>query len=264
MDVKKTVALGHGEVRQYPLTEGTLHVWLTGDAMNDACFLFETDAGLVGLESPPFRADVAAWRDYVAARGKPLTDVLIDAHPAGGRWFGAAVSHATAGARAAIESGPTRALTLSLAKAFGPDFDADLAPIDRTLASGPGVIGGISLEVEDDGIVYDLGLPKDGIIYTHMLGADTHSLFAGRAAMDHMLQRLESLRASGWRLILSGHHAPEDQADVAAKIAYVETVRGIADQSRNRQDFMQRVKRAFPALKGENYLEMSAASLFAQ
>lgn len=255
-------ALGNGEVWVYDRNAVRLHAWQTGDAMADACFVLETPTGLVGLESPPFRADVAIWKDYVAGLGKPLTDVLLDAHPAGGRWFGDARSHATAGAKAAIEHGATGALARTLGTTFGEAFDADIPAIDAILRPGANTIGGIVFEIIDAGDGYDVAVPEAGIYYTHMLGADSHSLFADAGQMDEYLKRLEALAATGWPLVLSSHHAPETQADVAAKIAYVRRVRELARQSSGGEDFMARVEQEYPGLKGRNYLEMTAGNLF--
>lgn len=254
--------LGNGEVWIYDLNGDRLHAWQTGDAMTDACFVLETPTGLVGIESPPFREDVAIWKGYVAALEKPLTDVLLDAHPAGGRWFGAARSHATAGAKLAIESGATGALTRSLGTAFGEAFDADIPAIDAILQPGVNTIGGIAFEIIEAGDAYDVAVPKAGIYYTHMLGADSHSLFASVEQMDATLKRLEALAANGWPLVLSSHHAPETQADVAAKIAYVQRVRELARRGSGKEDFMAAVEREYPGLKGRNYLEMTAGNLF--
>lgn len=95
-----------------------------------------------------------------------------------------------------------------------------------------------------------------------MLGADNHSLFASLEQMDDALKRLEALAVKGLPLILSSHHAPESQADMAAKIAYVKRVRELARHSAGKEDFMAAVEREYPGLKGRNYLEMTAGNLF--
>lgn len=129
--------LGNGEVWIYDVNGCRLHAWQTGDAMEDACFVLETPTGLVGIESPPFREDVATWKAYVTALGKPLTDVLLDAHPAGGRWFGAATSRATAGAKLAIERGATGALRVPSARRSGLPLTPTSRPLTPFFSPGP-------------------------------------------------------------------------------------------------------------------------------
>ena len=65
-----------------------LHAYQTADAMADECFVLETGKNLVAIESPPFDVNVAEWKQYIGTLGKPLTDVLISAHPGGGKWYG--------------------------------------------------------------------------------------------------------------------------------------------------------------------------------
>lgn len=255
--------LGSGSVRMFACGPLTLHAWQTGDALNDECFVLETPTNLVGIESPAFNKDIAIWKDYIAKLGKPLTDVFLSAHPTGGKWYGEAKSHATARAKEAMTAGATKALAVSLGKTFEPDFNTDIAGIDAILAPGLNTVGGVEVEILETGDGYDIAIPAGKIIYTHMLGADTHSILAGQEHGKQFLTSLENMKAKGYALILSGHHTPETQADVDAKIAYVKHISALAQQSKGRDDFIARVKKAYPDYAGLNYLEMTAGYFFA-
>lgn len=254
--------LEHGFVQIYDFGTMKLHAYQTADAMADECFVLETGKNLVAIESPAFDVNVAEWKQYIGTLGKPLTDVLISAHPGGGKWYGDAKSHATSGARQAITNGATKALTEQLGQAFGPGFNREIPPIDATLEPGANTVGGISFEIIDAGDSYDIEIEAINAIYTHMLGADTHSILAGQDHMDAVLASLQNMQAKGYQLILSSHHRPEVQADVAAKIAYVKKVRELAAHSSGRDDFVAKVKEAYPDYAGLNYLDMTARSLF--
>ena len=254
--------LEHGFVQIYDFGAMKLHAYQTSDAMLDECFVLETGKNLVAVESPPFDVNIAEWKQYIASLGKPLTDILISAHPGGGNWYGQAKSHATASAAKAIGSGGTKALTDSLGQAFGAGFNTDMPKIDVILKAGTNTISGITFEIIDAGDSYDIVVPGINVIYTHMLGADTHSILAGKEHISAVLASLESMQAKGYALILSSHHTPETQADVAAKIADVTKVRELAAQSSNKDDFVARVKKEFPDYAGLNYLDMTAGYFF--
>ena len=253
--------LGQGSVRIIDLGALRLHAWQTGDALNDQCFLLETPTNLVGIESPAFNADIPVWKNYIASLGKPLTDLFIASHPTGGRWYGSARSHATAGSRAAIMTGATKALSDSLGKAFA-DFNTDIADIDSILPAGSSIVGGIEADIMEAGDSYHIAIPSAGLIYTHMLGADCHSILTGEEQISQFLALLETMVARDYRLILSSHHAPETQKDVQTKIAYVKHVRELYRQCADKDEFISRVKNAYPDYTGVNYLEMTANCLF--
>lgn len=254
--------LDHGLVRVYDFGSLKLHAYQTDDPMGDECFILETGKNLVGLESPAFLPNIADWRQYAEELGKPLTDVLIAYHPAGGKWYGNARSHATEGAVKAMTTGATRELTESLGKAMGKEFITEIPKIDSVVKGGENTVGGIVFEITEAGDGYDVAIPSVGVVYTHMLGADTHSILVGVEHMDKVISTLQSFKAKGYRMILSSHHAPESLSDVDTKIAYVVKARELAGLSKTKEDFTHRMKEAFPGYQGEQYLEMTAKSLF--
>lgn len=254
--------LKHGFVQIYDLGPLILHAYQTADPMADESFVLETDKNLVAVESPAFADNIAEWKEYTDGLGKPLTDILISYHPAGGKWYGQAKSHATEGAKKAMTEGVTKALTESLGQAFGAGFSTDIPGIDSTLKSGPNTVGGIDFEIIEAGDGYDIAVPAANLVYTHMLGADTHSILAGPDHLQAVLASLENMKAKGYQLILSSHHTPEKQADVAAKIAYVQRVGKIAEASKSKDEFIAAVKKQYPDYQGLNYLDMTAGYFF--
>lgn len=258
--VSKT--LEHGFVQIYDFGTIKLHAYQTSDPMLDECFILETNTNLVAIESPPFSANIADWKQYITDLNKPLTDILISAHPGGGYWYGDAKSHATENTINALAGGATKALTESLKNVFGADFNAEIPEIKSTLKNGENNIGGITLEIIDTGDSYDIVIPALQTIYTHMLGADTHSILAGKGHSKMVVGSLESMKTNGYRLILSSHHTPEYPPDVDTKITYVQKVQTLVEQSHDKEDFVSRVKREFPDYEGLNYLEMTAGYFF--
>lgn len=254
--------LQHGSVATYDFGSITLHAYQTGDAMADECFALETATGVVAIESPAFAANIEEWKHNLDGLNKPLTDIFLSYHPTGGKWYGAAVSHATASAQNAMNEGGARQLVDTLKKAFGEEFSDDIPDIDKTLAPGPNRVGGLEFIVTDNGDGYDIAIPAIKAVYLHMLGAKVHSILTSPEHIAATIRTLEGFKADGYTLFLSSHHTPETLADVDEKIAYLAKTGEIAGKSANRADFIQRMKAAYPAYSGENYLEMTAGALF--
>lgn len=261
MEVNK-VKLGNGNVQIYDFGNLRLHAWQTGDAMQDECFILETPQNIVALEAPPFYSDMEVWKKYVDSLNKPLTDILFSAHIASNDWYGKAKTHATEATSQSMRSGGLKALVEYLGKNFGKDFATTIPAVDAILVEGKNTIGGIPIVVSQFGDSYNVVIPEAKTYYTHMLGADSHSIFANTQNIDDYLTMLESILNNDYNLVISGHHTPETRKDVQEKIAYAKATKAIARQSKDKQEFISRMKKEFPTLGGENYLEMTANNLF--
>ena len=192
-----------------------------------------------------------------------MKDIFIVDHPAGANYIKGMTIYGTQGTKDAIKNGAILAITQGLHKTFGDDFcGADIAQITKVLPAGKIDVGGIKFELIENGYSYDLAIPEINMIYTHMLGKNTHSIIANEVHMDAMLGVLKSYQTKGYELILSGHSSPEGQDAVAEKIKYVEKIKELAKASKTREDFITNVKKAFPNYNGDNYLEMTAGNLY--
>ena len=242
--------LGQGAVQIYRFDTLTLHAYQTEDPLHSECFLLEAPGNLVAIEAPAFESDIASWQEYIAALGKPLSDVLISYHAAGGRWYGGAKSHATANALRAIYGGATEAQACSLGETLAPDFNPQISGIDSVLSVGTNIIGGIEFEIADAGDGYDIGIPAIGAVYTHMLGASTLCTLAGQNQIEKVLasvlESLERIKARGYPLVLSGHDTPKTLAEVDVKMAYARELWNLLMQDGDKEDFMARIKKMYP------------------
>ena len=75
-----------------------------------------------------------------------------------------------------------------------------------------------------------------------MLGHDCHSIVAGEAHANAIINQLKNYKEKGYTLILSSHYVPETQKDVDTKIAYLENLKKIAKESTNSNEFKDKVK----------------------
>lgn len=264
-DVQPTlteVPLGSGQVQVYDYGTVKLHAYLTGDALADVAYIVEGTGALVGIELPSFAADLEAWKGYVGSLGKPMNDIFISDHAAGGSYAAGMRVYGTENAKASLEGGAAYATTKGLTESFGESFRGDDMAVVDTIVSGKVTVGGMEFNVVDRGGSYDVEIPAINAVYTHMLGKTSHSIITGTAHMDAMLDTLREYQAKGFDKILTSHGGVEGQDAVAEKVSYVTRTKAIAAASANAGEFTAAMKAAFPAYTGENYLDMTAGALF--
>lgn len=256
----ETVALELGEVEIYDFGDVKLHAYNTKDALGDECYIIEGADSLIEIEVPAFTANHEEWNAYAESLGKPMNDLLIDAHPTGESYVEGMNIYATQAAKDAIESGSTYATVTSL---IGMDGLADdFIEVTDVVEAGTLELGGVEFNIIDTGDTYEIEIPAMNVIYTHMMGGSCHSIIASLDQLDAMLATVEGYQTNGYDLILTSHCAPEDQSAVAAKIAYLEQTKEIASESADAEEFTAAMKEAFPDYAGESYLEMTAGFLF--
>lgn len=257
-----TTEIKSGIVRVYDFGEYKLHAYDTTDVMADEVYLLETPTNLIGIESPAFAENISAWREYIAAQNKPMDSVLLSYHPNGGTWYDNAQHISTDAAVESRTNGEIGALVKSLGMAYGPDFDTNIASATTILKSGRNIINGTEFIITDDAGGYTIEIPAINVLYVHMLGADSHSILTSPQQMNEIIANLEKYKSRNYSLIISGHHTPETPDALDTKIEYIRTAQKYFEQSKSADEFIEKMKAAFPNYVGENYLDMSAAALF--
>ena len=97
-----------------------------------------------------------------------------------------------------------------------------------------------------------------------MLGHDCHSIVAGEGHANVIIAQLKRYKENGYNLVTSSHYTPETLKDVDTKIAYLEELKKIAKESKNANDFENKVKAQYPEYSGLNYLDMTSGMFFSQ
>ena len=72
-----------GKFEVLDLKDFKLHVYYTNDALNDASYIVEGKNGLITLEQPLFKDNVAEFDAYVASLNKPVQTIITDYHVGG-------------------------------------------------------------------------------------------------------------------------------------------------------------------------------------
>ena len=259
----KKLTLAKGEMNVYSYDGMKLHAYRSNDFLEDEVFILERAGKAVVIEAPCFTDNIRELRDYLAENKLDVAGLLLSYHMAGASFLPGVPVYATANADAYGHSGGGAALVNRFADAFGDAFDSGIFRVTNLIEEGPLTLGGISFTVVETPEAYDLIIPQINAVYTHMLGHDCHSIVAGKEHADAMIARLHGYEQAGYELILTSHYTPEDLKDVAAKIAYLETLKAIAEDCGSADAFKAAVASRYPEYSGENYLDMSAGLFFA-
>ena len=256
-----SVKLTKGEMNVYDFGIIRLHAYKTNDLIDDEVFVVEKDGVAVIIESPCFFDNIQELAEYL--QDLEIAGILVAYHGAGATFMPEAPKYATANAVEYSQNGGGKALIDNFTAAFGDSFDSSVHQITNIIGEGPITIGGINFIIHQTAEAFDIEIPEINAVYTHMLGHDCHSIVAGAAHADAIIDQLEGYIAKGYDLILTSHYTPEDLKDAAVKIAYIQELKKIAAGCANADEFKTAVRQQYPNYSGDNYLDMTAGFFFA-
>ena len=242
-----------------------LHAFATGDNMADECYVIESAKGLVILESTAYKDDVNAFNEYIKSLNKPVMGAILSYHPNGYKTYGEIKIYATEGALKSWQpGGSVYGLTESFKQALGDKVADDLPSSVVTIHEGDQItIAGVTFNIlkSSDGENFDVEIPALNAVYRHMMGSKVHNILPSIGYIEAEIADLKNYQEKGYELILTSHNVPEGKNAVAEKIAYLEKVKELAENSKSADEFTTAVKNAFPDYAGEAYLGMSAGML---
>ncbi len=196
-------------------------------------------------------------------KDKKVQGVLVAYHGAGGTFLPGIPKYATQNAVEYTENGGGRALIENFRNNFGVAFDYSTHKITNLINEERLNLGGIDFVIKQTPDAFDVAIPEINAVYTHMLGHDCHSIVAGAAHADSILEELRGYIAKGYDLILTSHYTPEDLKDVKIKIDYIDNLKKIAERCPNADSFKTEVQKQYPEYSAQNYLEMTAGFFYA-
>lgn len=256
-----SVKLKNGAMSIYDFGGVKLHAYKTNDFMDDEVFIVEKNGKAVLIESPCFLDNIRELTEYL--KDKKVEGMLVAYHGAGATFMPEIPKYATQNSVDYAKAGGGKALVDQFAATFGDIFDSSIHPITDVIGEGRIAIGGIDFVIKQTGEAFDVEIPEINAVYTHMLGHSCHSIVAGDQHADAMIAQLKDYIARGIDLILTSHSTPEDLKDADTKIAYLESLKAIAGDCSNAEDFKEAVRKRYPDYSGENYLDMTAGFFFA-
>jgi len=230
-----------------------LHVYYTGDALGDASYIIEGRKGLVTLEQPLFKVNVAEYDAYLASLKKPVVKRITDYHVGG---TGANEVVMPSGMPAFVKGDIYGGMMKGFASTFG-DSMTDL-PTGKTSE----VAFGKKVKWAGVPFVFNHGAASDfpgasiiigkKVYYTHWAPSKSHPSalqVSSRAAVDGELAEARKALASGCKVFIGGHGGAATLDDVKFKVEYLEKVK--ANLSLSKDDFVKTMKNAYPSIPGD-------------
>lgn len=258
----QTVSLTLGAVTVYDFGAVKLHAYNTQDALADACYLVESDEGLVMLETTAFTENLIEWNAYIKRLNKPLAGALLAYHPNGVEHFGDVTVYTTESALASWgEGGSVRGLTDGFIQTFGEGIAASMPESAEIVSYGDTVtLAGLDFVIRNEGDEgFGVEIPAIAGVYLHMMGSDCHNILTSEAHISAFIEELNGLDAT---LVLTSHYAPEGEEAVQAKIAYLQKTLALSRTCADVESFTAAMNEAFPDYSGANYLEMTTGFLY--
>lgn len=265
------VALGasaqdKGRFETHEFDSFKLHVYYTNDALGDASYIVEGKKGLVTMEQPLFKDNVAEFDTYLGKLGKKVVKRITDYH------VGGTGNHEVVMAQGMSEftKGPVYGgMMKNFAQTFG-DAMTDL-PTGKATEVAFGKTenwAGVNFEFRH-GATTDF--PAASILidgkayYTHWTPAKAHVSnlqISSPAAIDAEIAEAEKSLASGATLFIGGHGGAATRDAVEFKITYLKKMKELLAANKTAQDFVEAMKKAWPELTGEDGLTDLGKALY--
>ncbi|MDR2493341.1 MAG: hypothetical protein LBD25_07815 [Coriobacteriales bacterium] len=258
----ETIDLEAGFVSRFDCNGITLHAYCTNDAMNDVVHVLEKSGRAVVVEQPNFTKNITELEGYLASRGLVVEGVIAPYHMPG-CFLPDVPRYTTRSAEYYGRHGKGKRAVDGFMQAFAGAFDGSMLPTTGFIEDDRFTLAGIEFEVVPTADAFDLVVEEAGLIYTHLLGHDTHSIVESVAQAQASIDLLNGYVSRELPMALSSHHGPETLDDVREKAAYLVALVSIASAAPDAESFKSRMRAAFPGLGGEHYLDMTAQSLFA-
>lgn len=263
MEISK-VNLKKGFIDIYDFGDIKLQCYQTNDLMNDESYILENDKNVLLVEFPAFYDNLEEFEEYVKGLNKNIVGKVFSDHPNGGTILKNVKGYASEGTIKSMKEGTIHNLVTGFEKSFNGAFAKEFHEITDILKDENVNIGGFELKITYHEENIEIEFPQIGCVYTHMLGHDCHSIVAGEGHANAIIEQLKRYKENGYNLVLSSHYTPETLKDVDIKIAYLEELKKIAKESKDANDFENKVKAQYPEYSGLNYLDMTAGMFFSQ
>ena len=263
MEISKA-NLGKGFIDVYNFRDIKLHCYQTNDLMNDESYILENKENVLLIEFPAFYDNLEEFEKYVKGLNKNIAGKVFSDHPNGGTIFKNVKGYASNGTIKSMKEGTINNLVTGFEKSFNGAFAKEFHEITDVLADEKVNIGGFELKITYHEENIEIEFSQIGCVYTHMLGHDCHSIVAGEGHANAIIAQLKRYKENGYNLVLSSHYTPETLRDVDTKIAYLEEIKELAKESKDANDFENKVKAQYPEYSGLNYLDMTSGMFFSQ
>ncbi len=260
----KSVQLAKGVMEVYDFGTVKLHAYKTNDLITDECFLVEKNGSCFLIETPCFYDNIKEMESYISEKGLNFEGSLIAYHGAGASFMKGSRVYSTKNADEYNHNGGGAAIIKNFTDAFGAIFDNSIYTTTDFIEEGEFTLCCVLMKITKTQEAFDIEIPEINAVYTHMLGHNVHSIVAGPAHAEALIEVLNSYISKKINLVLTSHYTVENLEDVKTKIEYLKELKNIAVKTTDAAGFKTAVAAKYPEYSGLNYLDMSAGMFFAK
>lgn len=207
-----------------------------------------------------------ALNSFIETLNKPLKAVILATHSISSDTYKNLPIYGTKATDKFVEDGKVQFFIDLFGQKVGEDMIRTAIRPTHFLQDGKNDINGVNFIVKtnDEGFPPEIEFEIDGqdILFTHMIADNSHYLIHNKDEIKDLLKKWKDVQKKNYGMILSSHLMPTNQAGVEFTIKYLETAQSILDKNLSKDGFIIEMKNAYPNAKLEEFLEMSAESLY--
>lgn len=255
-----------GKFEVYNFNDFKLHVYYTNDVMNDASYIIEGQTGLVTMEQPLFKDNVAEFDAYLDKLGKNVEKRISDYH-IGGTADNAYVM--PEGMPEFVKGQVYGGMMQGFAKQFGdaivslPTGKTSEIPFGST-QTWVGILFRFDQGVSSDFPAASI-LIGSKVRYTHWTPTKAHAnplQISSREALDAEIADTKNALSSGAEVFIGGHGGAAKLDVVKFKQEYLLTLKKLLSENKDPQALVEAMKKKYPDLDGVKGLDTVAKNLY--
>ncbi len=255
---------GRFEVKEFDNFK--LHIYFTNDVMADASYIVEGAEGLVTLEQPLFKDNVAEFDAYIKNLNKPVVKCIASYH-IGGTEHSEIV---TPQGMREFSKGPIYGGMMKNFEKMWGDTMAELptnemkeVPFNET-QQWAGVNFLLLHGATSDFPAASILIGKQ-VFLSHWAPTKSHVSnlqVSSPAAIDAEILAAENALNSGATLFVGGHGGTATKDDLDFKLSYLKKLKDLRATNNDTDSFATALKTAFPNLPGEDNVTALAQALY--
>lgn len=243
----------------------TLKVHPFTGALGSVSNILEFNDFLILIDPQETYKSTKALNSYIKTLDKPLKAVILATHPiiADNSYNGLKI-YGFKALDEFVKSGKISFFIDLFEQRAGEDMIKSAITSTNLLKDGENEIEGIKVDVKanKEGFPPEIDIVfKDyGVYFTHLAANNSHLLIHSKDEVKSLLKKWKKLRK--YSLVLSSHLLPIDQNGVEFTISYLEKAKEILNVAKDKDEFINLMKEAYPNANMEAFLYMSADSIF--
>jgi hypothetical protein len=263
-------AIVKGKIEVIDFDSFKFHVYNTNDALGDASFIIEGKNGLVTLEHPLFKENIAEFSSYIESLKKPVAKSIADYHLTGSYADFTSSGVVMAQGMPAFEKGEIYGgMMQNFSKIFGdaidvrPRGEAEEVPFG-SIQNWAGINFAFSRGASSDFPAASINIGNK-VYFTHWAPAKSHINYlqvSSLSAVNAEIAEAENALKSGCEVFIGGHGGMSSRDAVQFKIDYLAKMKEVLTASKTSDEFISSMQAAYPELPGEENLTEIAKAVY--